>query len=377
MGPVINNLFRFILVILICIALANIFSETTYYNNMFTKTVENGTVGYDPVGYDPWDSAHRKIIELTNERINLVEEKAYVEAFAVANSSINTSVKGLSNTGFLSKSDKTNLLLFYKPNCPHCTTFMPTWTKILQSLPSGVSYQEINVSDDRATASKYSITGVPTLILEVNGTTYTYIGSRTYDDIKRFLREHGINIVMRTFDSFSNTGADTSVYTGYDSDSDTVANKFDDGTLAPLPTNKYSARCPLVNFDKTIDIANDSFKYQIFSADGQYGFAEGGYKPEKLMSPFQAAYSVVDSYLSSLPDINNSDNGAIFDNVDECATAYAEDINCFGLCDKDKLADIINNQNDVKNGVKNIRVNGTDYSSNIKVAGAIEKACRL
>uniref|UniRef100_A0A6C0HM29 Thioredoxin domain-containing protein n=1 Tax=viral metagenome TaxID=1070528 RepID=A0A6C0HM29_9ZZZZ len=345
-------IFKCILAILIFMAIGKIFMETSYYSQY-----SNGHNTHAKL-----DEAHRKIINLTNDRINLVAEKAYIEAFS-----------GLNSTDFLSKSDKGNLLLFYRPTCKYSMQFMPTWTNILNSLPAGVKYTEINISNDRETASQYNITGVPTVILEVNGNKYTYVGSREYNDIKRFLSEKGINLVSQS--AFANISAgDTRDGSGAGTIGDGYSNV--NATIVPEATNTISYKCPLVNFNKTLDIAKDSYKYQIFSADGQYGFAEGGYKPEQLMTPFQAAYSVVDSYLSSLPDVNNPGHSTMA-NVNECAADYADDINCFGLCDKVQLDEILNNQNDVKKGIKHSRVSGTNYSNNVKVVGAIEKACRL
>ena len=90
----------------------------------------------------------------------------------------------------------------------------------------------------------------------------------------------------------------------------------------------YNQFCPSVTFDKQADVANDKYMFQIFNADGQYGYAVGGNNKDKMFTPFTAAYSTVDSYLSSLPDVKNAK---------ECASLYATEIRGFGLCDDEQL----------------------------------------
>lgn len=345
---------KYILVVLVIITILYFFIQTTYYQSLLTifniKTNDN----YQDHSLE---KARKAIIDLTNDKINLVAEKAYIEAFANANdisgSSVdNTSVKDLDSTGFLSKNEKIKLLLFYIPTCPHTVKFMPIWNKIINNLPKNVLYEEIDCIKDKGKPSEYNVTGVPTVILEINAQRFTYVGGRTYDDVNRFLREHSINLVERSFESFG---------------------PLDEG-LAPEPTNMLPTGCPLVSFDKKVDLANDSYRFQIFSDKGQYGYAEGGFKDDKLITPYMAAYSVVDSYLSSLPDLNDPTKTTL-DNVDECAAAYANDINCFGLCNKEKLDEIANYQSDVEKGLKDKRIIGIDYSNNKKIVNAIKKAC--
>ena len=84
------------------------------------------------------------------------------------------------------------------------------------------------------------------------------------------------------------------------------------------------------------------------------------------MTPFDAAYSVVDSYLSSLPDTKN---------MTECANLYSNNIRQFGLCDSDKLMEKLSYNDKIKNGQANIRFEGTDYSTNSNIVTAIRNAC--
>ena len=129
-----------------------------------------------------------------------------------------------------------------------------------------------------------------------------------------------------------------------------------------------------VSFDKQIDLENDSYMYQIFNSDGQYGYAVGGYNSDKTLNPFMAAYSTVDSYLSSLPD-DTEPSKSSYNHINDCASLYANNIINFGLCDIDQLNAIQGYQSNVSSGVSNSYIDGTDYSGNSKVVNAIKNAC--
>ena len=61
----------------------------------------------------------------------------------------------------------------------------------------------------------------------------------------------------------------------------------------------------------------------------------------------------------------------------ECATLYGRDIRGFGLCDTEKLDEILSYGEKVKNGEAKIRFQGTNYDNNKKVVSAIKEACEL
>jgi len=248
---------------------------------------------------------------------------------------------------YLNKGNSEKLMLFYKPSCPYCSDFMSTWHKIINNLSNNVLYEEIDCEKDYKKANEYKITSVPTIILLVNNEKKMYIGDRNYSDIMVFLKYNGVNLIDRTFENFDSTG--------YSNDTTPTAQS---------PPNM----CLNVTFDSETDIAQDQYMYQIFNENGQYGYAEGGYNPGNILSPFSAAYSTVDSYLTSLPE------GA---NINECAKMYADQIRSFGLCDKPKLDNILQYQNNINNNTATYAVNGTDYSSNNEVVTGIKKACKL
>ena len=280
---------------------------------------------------------------ITEKNINKAIEKGIIEGFDTFNE-IDSNI-----ISYINKDEKINLMFFYKPNCSYCSDFLPTWYKILNNLPNNIMYEEINVSKDTETnkkANDYKITTVPTLILINGKSQIIYKGNRSYNDIKYFLKENGVNLIDKTFEDFDDTGYGTET----------------------LPTEPQNPNCPAITFDSQLEVANDDYMYQIFNDRGQYGYAKGGYKENKLLSPFAAAYSTLDSYLSSLPDTEK---------MAECATLYSKDIRGFGLCDTEKLDEILSYDEKVKNGEAKIRFQGTNYDNNKKVVSAIKKACEL
>jgi ABC-type transport system substrate-binding protein len=240
---------------------------------------------------------------------------------------------------------------------------MPIWNKIINNLPNNAKYEEIDCNKDLKKVNENKITSVPTIILSVNNGSNNglsidkkmYMGDRTYDDIDNFLRYNGVNLVKRQFENFNN---------GYSN--------------SPDPTQPINPHCPAVTFDKQIDLKNDNYMYQIFNSDGQYGYAEGGYNDDKLLNPYMAAYSTIDSYLSSLPLVNgNSVNPTknSYKNINECAQLYANNIINFGLCDADQLNNVLSYQSNINAGLHQSIVDNTDYSTNINVVNAIKQVC--
>ena len=87
-----------------------------------------------------------------------------------------------------------------------------------------------------------------------------------------------------------------------------------------------------------------------------------------------AAYSTVDSYLSSLPD-NDDPTKNSYKNINECASLYANNIVNFGLCDAEQLDNILAYQKKINSGENTMRVDGTDYNTNTNVVNAIKQVC--
>jgi hypothetical protein len=267
-----------------------------------------------------------------------------------SNGDSNSKMNNETITSYINKDSQAKLMLFYKTSCHYCTEFLPTWYKIINDLPNNVLYEEVNTEKDNKSnkkANSYNISTVPTIILTVNNTNKIYRGDRTYKDIETFLKLNGINLVARTFEEFDDAGY----------------------SAEPSPTKPINQNCPAVTFDKQIDLAHDVYMYQLFS-DGQYGYASGTENSisKSVLSPFAAAYSVVDSYLNSIPNTSK---------MNECASLYAKDIIGLGLCDPDNLNTILSYDDQINSGEYVSRVDGVNYNSNKKVVDAIKYACDM
>lgn len=353
-------LLQCVLIILIIIALLRLFFGSAVYDNIIT--------GITQLKQNMINDANKLKQELGNARseamqnIHRVVEESFNNPSAELGNVVDLSLTGerLANSGsnsnagigetisYINRSNKVKLELYYKSSCAHCNDFLPVWTRIINELPNDAYYEEIDCEASPARANANKITSVPTIILLVDNEKKVYMGNRSYEDITRFLRVNGVNLIKRTFEDFNNS---------------VVSN-----------TPAVNPHCPAVTFDKQIDLENDTYMYQIFNADGQYGYATGGYKADKLLTPFQAAYSTIDSYLSSLPDDTDPTKSS-YKNIDECAKLYSGQIINFGVCDVDELNAIAGYQSNVTNGTSSIYIDGTDYSSNSKVVNAISKVC--
>ena len=336
---ILEKLLHLILLILVLIVILKCFLESNFYNQ-YLKTQIQKLQLQSKEAFE----MNKVITTARNDatqKINSVIEESFV------NLSSNTNGNREYITSYLNRSNKIKLELYYKLTCPHCKNFMPVWTRIINDLPNDATYEEIDVEKNMEKATENNITSIPTIILLVNNEKKIYMGDRSYNDINTFLRTNGINLIQRTFEQFN---------------------------TVPQPTSGYNPHCPTVTFDKQIDLENDSYLYQIFNSDGQYGYASGGNNPDKVLTPFQAAYSTVDSYLSSLPD-NTNPLISSYKNIDECAKLYNNQIINFGLCDIDQLNAIQGYQSNVASGMNNPLIDGTDYSNNTKVVNAIRNVC--
>ncbi len=358
------NKLAIVLGLLIAVLIIKQFIESGYFLSLQNILTQNNTV--TELDNAKFQQQLENIIKTTQEKINKASESGVIEAFNSYNSTSNNATTS-NNTGksenqsmgyltsYLNRTNAIKLQLFYKTSCKYCTNFLPVWTQIINNLPNDATYEEIDCEKDIKKATENKITSVPTIILLVDNEKKTYMGDRSYEDINRFLRNNGVNLVQRRFEDFNNnsSSANTDDMNG-------------DKRLSP--------NCPAVTFDKQIDIENDIYMYQIFNKDGQYGYAVGGFNNDKLLTPFKAAFSTVDSYLSSLPDLKDPTKNT-YTNIDECAKLYGENIINFGLCDTDQLKNIIAYKKSIDNGVNTYRVANTDYNTNTKVVNAISKVC--
>lgn len=88
---------------------------------------------------------------------------------------------------------KNTFYYFYIPNCKYCKKVQGTWDKLKKkSSYKDVSYKKINGRSfkNREYIDKYNVTSYPTFVLETDKDTHTYEGTRTYSDMKKFIKEH-------------------------------------------------------------------------------------------------------------------------------------------------------------------------------------------
>ena len=352
------NKLAIVLGILIVVLIIKQFLESGYFRSLQNILIQNNIVNEED--NIKFQQQLENVIKSTHTKINKAAEEGFIEAFKSSNMSNSATTNNKSNnqsmgylTSYLNKNNAVKLQLFYKTSCKYCKDFLQVWTQIINNLPNAATYEEIDCEKEISKATENNITSVPTIILLVNNEKKVYMGDRSYNDINRFLRTNGVNLVQRKFEDFNNNASSSS-----NSDSDI----------------KVNPHCPTVTFDKQIDMENDTYMYQIFNSDGQYGYAVGGNNKDKLLSPFMAAYSTVDSYLSSLPD-NKDKNTNSYKNINECSQLYADNIINFGLCDANQLNNILAYQKKVDSGTNTYRVANTDYNTNTNVVNAIKTAC--
>ena len=83
------------------------------------------------------------------------------------------------------------IILYYSPNCGHCSAFMGTWSTFQniingdKNLPVHASKVNCNSDKDKCT----EISGFPTVKLhKSNGTIFEFSDSRTVDSLLSFVR---------------------------------------------------------------------------------------------------------------------------------------------------------------------------------------------
>lgn len=300
----------------------------------------------------------QKTIKETQKMINNIEEteitsnptKINVNGGPDLEKKFDEDDKKLKETFGNTNSNK-KLILFYTLTCPHSQSFLPVWYRIKNKLPSYVLSEEVDCGDNskKGMCSTYQITGVPTMILVDDGINYNFQGSRTESGVAAFLREHNITLNQNEYEGFVDFNTN---------------NLLED--MERRNEQITDVKCPVVTFDKHLDRTKEEYAFQIFDENGLYGYSKGG--KNSYLDRFHAAYNCFDTYLSTLP------KGA---DMEECASKYRSQIRDFGLCDADKLNEMLEYSDKIKRGELNERVEGVNYESNKPVINAIKKACSI
>lgn len=109
------------------------------------------------------------------------------------------SVKGYDNRS-RATSKQQQVLYFYRPGCPHCDNFSPTWDSFVEkakadsSLNSKFEFRKINCMDPQLGSlcikeREFGMRGVPHVVLiDGNGKRKVFNDSRTVDKLLSFVR---------------------------------------------------------------------------------------------------------------------------------------------------------------------------------------------
>jgi hypothetical protein len=86
--------------------------------------------------------------------------------------------------------DKTIIMWFYRPGCPHCDRMAKAWDDLKNTgLPNTYVFKEIDTGNPKNSgiASKYNVSGVPYIIKEKNNNIDVYHGDRSTSDMRSWI----------------------------------------------------------------------------------------------------------------------------------------------------------------------------------------------
>lgn len=97
----------------------------------------------------------------------------------------------LSDTDFeqkVLKSQELAIVDFWAPWCGPCKMISPILEKISQEYKGRIKIYKINIDEHQATASKYQVLSIPTLLFFKNGkVTSQAVGAKSESDIKKIV----------------------------------------------------------------------------------------------------------------------------------------------------------------------------------------------
>ena len=88
----------------------------------------------------------------------------------------------------LKKTTNPVLVDFFAPWCGHCRVQEPILDKLSEELKDEVVVAKINVDDNRTTAARYFISGIPAILLFKNGKLVEQkAGVQHFDELKKIM----------------------------------------------------------------------------------------------------------------------------------------------------------------------------------------------
>lgn len=82
---------------------------------------------------------------------------------------------------------------YYMQSCPHCNNFTPVWEELgrrvkQEGLSVSLKKYDLQSPENKVKVQKNKVTGAPTIILEKDGKSSEYNGSRTVDALMKFIK---------------------------------------------------------------------------------------------------------------------------------------------------------------------------------------------
>jgi protein disulfide isomerase len=104
------------------------------------------------------------------------------------------------------KNNKKVLVKFYAPWCGHCKKMAPEWEEAATKLKGKVPLADVDATEQKTCASKYGVSGYPTIKWFVDGEAQEYGGGRTADKIVEWVESMSGEAVQKWDKDVTPTG---------------------------------------------------------------------------------------------------------------------------------------------------------------------------